>query len=108
MDEASADIISDGRKFVLDQLGLGEEQLRLIGKLVWLKTDEKVDFMHYHPNQRQFYVKFKEFISIQDLERLLDRYEVPKKHSRATSAEALLKPFGPDGIEVLFAPVKYS
>ena len=105
MDEISKDIISDGRRFVLDQLRLGEDQLRLIGKLVRLKTDEKVDFMHYSPGYH-FYIRFKEVVSVLNFEKLLERYEIPREYSKVTNIEAVLRPLGPESIEVLFEPVK--
>src|SRR3989344_1546976 len=94
-------ILNDGQRFVFDELGLGDEQLRLIGKLALLKTDGEVDFMKYTPERCVFYVKFKKALTALDFEKVLEKYEIPGEYSRK-GPEAILSQRGTASVEVLF------
>lgn len=100
-----ASLIEDGQKFVFNSLGLGEEQFKLIGKLVWLETDEIVDSMNYTPGKSHFYVRLREVISVESFRRLLGKYDLPEEFSKHTSVEALVRS---EGIDVLFGGIDYS
>ena len=104
-----SDLVKDGQRLLLDQLGLGEDQLRLIGKLAWLKTDDKVSFMsysHHSPSQSScFYVKFKQPISVSDFEKFLGKYEIQTEY-KIEGPEAVLRPWNEVLFKVLFAPIE--
>lgn len=97
-------LLRDGKSFLFRELGLEEEQLRLLGKLSWLKTDGEVDLMDYNPGSNHVSVRFKRELSIREFERLLGRYEIPVEYSRNQSV-AGISSWGPEKLEVYFRPV---
>ena len=75
-----SNILADGQRFLFEQLGIGEEQLTLIGKLAWMKTDEKVSHVYY--NAGAFCVRFKNPLSVNDFEQLLSKYEISSRYDK--------------------------
>ena len=88
---------------------MGEEQLRLIGKLAWLKTDERVEGVSLKYIQiRDSYlisIRFKNMLPEKEFEGLLEKYEIQNKYSRNSSVRHI-NPLGIEGIEVAFSPVE--
>lgn len=97
-------LVRDGKNFVFRELGLEKEQLRLLGKLAWLRVDSGVEIMEYNPGSRHISVKFKRELSIREFEGLLEKYEIQEEYSRNASV-AGISPWGAGGLEVYFRPV---
>ena len=90
-----SNILADGQRFLLGQLRIGEEQLRLIGKLAWLKADEKVS-QCYFGNDFNFHFMFKTLISRKDIEDLMKKYDIPGEYiipQHSGPREAIIQPY---------------
>ena len=103
-------LLSDGQRFLFGQLGIGEEQLRLIGKLAWLKTDEKVSQLYYG-HDFNFHVMFKTLISPDEIGSLLGKYDINGKYyfpQESGLRRAIIEPFDPQvsSLRIHFHDVK--
>ena len=104
-----SDLVRQGQRFVFDELGLGEEQLTLIGKLDWLKADGKVESMKYDSEARNIYVTFRGMLSVSEFEKLTRKYEIdePDATEYGEHNTVRVSPWGrgQESLNIYFIPV---